>query len=727
MKISIAFVVLITALLAIYTNAQTPVPVVSYNAIDWNSMTAKYLTDDILLVWDTDGYVYRSADGGSNFVKIETDNVLQKHKTILVDPVYSSNVLLHSASTGSGNTTLYISGDYAATFTTVVVPDITFKSFVTHHWKSGYLLGLAGVSAYYSTDFGLTWQQVFKQSIVQDIVFDPHRDAVNPSGLFAKLLLVDKSSLVFSSDLGESYTSLLPEVNTLEVRKGYFVVYGNGFNLWTRSNYQPYNNNVMGFNKVEFDLDPGTVPAYYTFLDDSTSAIWMGLVMNKNDKTGSIYISDSTGSQFTLSLENVNYDNGVYDFAPQYGIPGIYFSNILTNPDAGAGKPLLTQSKITYQNGGSWSNFKLPPGQPCPACTYNFYGTSVFYDPSRQWGIYYSHESVPGLVLGNGNNLKTLSNKPDIANIQTRISRDSGLTWNVLYDAPSIYEFGNYGSIILLAQALDNVYTLYYSFDQGTTLQSFDFSVKSVDVKNIITDPDASGQKFLVFTVDSTGISGIFTIDFSQMGRRVCDTSDIETYTTPVVLGGTRIYSRLAKLSNCTQTSPLPGNDVDESECTAEDYECDIGYTEMNDPANPLVCGISQNYVKPTYPPAICPPGTKYPITSGYRKIADDICIGGVSNQYEPEMKDCPDPSATKSRGWVAAVVILVILAVIISGGAYYLYKNPDAREKILAKFGVSKDKVKYSSLGFKPNSLADDEFGIEDDDDAQILDDNDF
>lgn len=42
--------------------------------------------------------------------------------------------------------------------------------------------------------------------------------------------------------------------------------------------------------------------------------------------------------------------------------------------------------------------------------------------------------------------------------------------------------------------------------------------------------------------------------------------------------------------------------------------------------------------------PRLCPIGSFYPVSRGYRKISGDSCVGGVEDRYNPEMFACQVP-----------------------------------------------------------------------------------
>ena len=63
---------------------------------------------------------------------------------------------------------------------------------------------------------------------------------------------------------------------------------------------------------------------------------------------------------------------------------------------------------------------------------------------------FYSHMSAPGFIMASGNTGEHLDFAADTT--CTWLSSDGGLTWKDVADHTAIYEFGDHGSIVLLAR-----------------------------------------------------------------------------------------------------------------------------------------------------------------------------------------------------------------------------------------------------------------------------------
>lgn len=131
--------------------------------------------------------------------------------------------------------------------------------------------------------------------------------------------------------------------------------------------------NIEKFHKAEIPVK--RIPDHsYTLLDTSEGSIFLHVNHYGDDsRYGNLYISDSTGHRFSLSLlHNVRNTKGHCDFDKVYGLEGIYIANIFdkeqttqgmekfraTNKKVAANKntPETAYKKtvITFDKGGEW-------------------------------------------------------------------------------------------------------------------------------------------------------------------------------------------------------------------------------------------------------------------------------------------------------------------------------------------------------------------------------------
>ena len=78
----------------------------------------------------------------------------------------------------------------------------------------------------------------------------------------------------------------------------------------------------------------------YTILDTSEGQVFIQINhMDEDSKFGNIYISDSTGTKYSLSAEyNIRDPDGQCDFTKIEGLEGIYIQNVFDEEEARAYK-----------------------------------------------------------------------------------------------------------------------------------------------------------------------------------------------------------------------------------------------------------------------------------------------------------------------------------------------------------------------------------------------------
>ena len=78
------------------------------------------------------------------------------------------------------------------------------------------------------------------------------------------------------------------------------------------------------------------------------------------------------------------------------------------------------------------------------------------------------------MIISNGNIGPFLETNPGVAN--TYLSRDGGKEWIEIAKGGHVYEFGNYGALIVMASDMQATKHVMYSWDEGLT---WDYEVVS--------------------------------------------------------------------------------------------------------------------------------------------------------------------------------------------------------------------------------------------------------
>ncbi len=76
--------------------------------------------------------------------------------------------------------------------------------------------------------------------------------------------------------------------------------------------------------------------------------------------------------------------------------------------------------------------------------------------------------------------------------MNTYLSRDGGKTWAEIAQGLHVYEFGNYGALIVMAPDMKPTKHVMYSWDEGLTWDYDVIGKEEIIVENIMIEPSAS-------------------------------------------------------------------------------------------------------------------------------------------------------------------------------------------------------------------------------------------
>ena len=554
------------------------------------------------------------------------------------------------------------------------------------------------MEVYLTQDLGKTWKLL--QRYVAQFEWAPAADGVLKPGMEKTSIFmvtyamhsgnqpfgVWSAKAVFSrsDDLWRTQYALLPRGNRfLFLEKFIFVAvvnkhHENQVNLYVSAE----GGKIFKKARLPFQLTEHS----YTILDTSEGSVF--LHVNHGDYNtgyGNIYLSDAEGLRFSLSLRNNKRDaQGRCDFEKVQGIEGIYITNEQINTEGQSGakeKPKL-RTKITFDKGGRWQPIRAPIStntgkefacnpQDDSTCTLHLHGVT------DSWGPFYSSKNSIGIVMATGNVGTHLSDKED--EVHTFFSRDGGLTWQMARSGSHIYEYGDHGAVIVIADDRKASTEVYYSWDEALTWNELHFSDTPTEIENIVIEPQATSQVFVMY--GTRGEQGVlFQADFSNLHEPQCKgveaagdpSSDYELWSpsdgrpdgSKCLLGHQVRYTRRRRAAAC-----FNGEEYERSEfrktcpCAEEDYECDYGYERSTD-TGPCVAVMAI----PTGPPPECR-GT-YTVSNGYRLVAGDTCDSSKGVDHLPTVKRCPGlfsgaAAEVSSGGWTVLFVLLLLLGVL--------------------------------------------------------------
>lgn len=149
---------------------------------------------------------------------------------------------------------------------------------------------------------------------------------------------------------------------------------------------------------------------------------------------------------------------------------------------------------ITHNKGASWEALQAPTktSKGKNIKCYTDEGCSLqleLYSHQGELAPVYSTKTSVGIVLGTGNLGKRLTANDEPKNLY--ISRDGGLNWRSVKPGVFIYEIGDHGSIIVIAQKNKPVKEIEFSWDEGLTWEKVQISEQALFVRNIIIEPNS--------------------------------------------------------------------------------------------------------------------------------------------------------------------------------------------------------------------------------------------
>ncbi|MED6245463.1 Sortilin- receptor [Ataeniobius toweri] len=405
----------------------------------------------------------------------------------------------------------------------------------------------------------------------------------------------------------------------------------------------------------------------YYIADASEDQVFV--CVNHINNATHLYISDTQGLSFSLSLENVLYyspegsgsntliryfaNEPFADLHRVEGLRGIFIATLIN----GSVSEDNMRSVITFDKGGTWELLQAPAADSLGGtvdCQLNK-GCSLHL--AQRWSQLFniqlrrmpilSKDSAPGLIMATGSVGRNLASKPNVY-----ISSSAGARWKEALAGPHFYTWGDHGGILLAIAQGGSTKHLKFSTNEGETWTEFKFSDKEVYVYQLLTEP---GEKSTIFTIFGSYAEQrhswlILQVNTSDVLGVPCSEADYKRWSpsdehgNECLLGREITFKRRAPHATC-----FNGEDFDRPvtiyncSCTRQDYECDYGFKLSEDLSLP-VCVPDPEFLGDLYtPPVPCPIGTTYRRSKGYRRVPGDSCSGGdVEARLDGEMLPCP-------------------------------------------------------------------------------------
>jgi len=105
----------------------------------------------------------------------------------------------------------------------------------------------------------------------------------------------------------------------------------------------------------------------------------------------------------------------------------------------------------------------------------------------------------------------------------TFLSRDAGFTWEEVHKDAHLWEFGDSGSILIMANDEEPTDHVLFSTDEGLNWREYAFSGEKIRILNIITVPSDTSRRFILLgNYPRSSNSVIVHIDFSALTYKQC-------------------------------------------------------------------------------------------------------------------------------------------------------------------------------------------------------------
>ncbi|EIM80281.1 Oligoxyloglucan reducing end-specific cellobiohydrolase [Stereum hirsutum FP-91666 SS1] len=425
----------------------------------------------------------------------------------------------------------------------------------------------------------------------------------------------------------------------------------------------------------------------YTILESSTDSVFLHMTTSEPPSPywGNILKSNWNGTYYGLSIENVNRDErGYVDFEKMIGLDGIALINVVGNPgDAAVTGAKKLQTRITHNDGGSWKAL-IPPKvdsmgsrYSCSTanCALHVHGYTERTDPRAT----FSSPSVVGLIMAVGNVGEDLVGYTDS---DTFLSRDAGFTWEEVHKDAHLWEFGDSGSILIMANDEEPTDHVLFTTDEGLNWREYTFTDEKLRVTSIVTVPSDTSRRFILMGQSSRGTVAVH-LDFTSLTTKQCvlDVQDpghddfelwspSEERNERCLFGRQTLYHRRVRDRNCVVGSQEKAADkvVKNCACTASDFECEFNYARNSDGQCVLASGT-----QPLPPDDSCRNGEDYWYDrTAYRKIPYSTCEDGLA-LHQGSRHVCPGIRAHGAAFWF---FVLVLPFIFTASVAWWYYRK---------------------------------------------------
>jgi len=106
----------------------------------------------------------------------------------------------------------------------------------------------------------------------------------------------------------------------------------------------------------------------------------------------------------------------------------------------------------------------------------------------------------------------------------TFLSLDAGFTWTEVHKDAHLWEFGDSGALLIMANDEEPTDHVLFTTDQGLTWREYKFGNDKLRVRSIVTVPSDTSRRFILFgSYPRSPNSVAVHIDFSAFTSKQCE------------------------------------------------------------------------------------------------------------------------------------------------------------------------------------------------------------
>ncbi|XP_061915195.1 VPS10 domain-containing receptor SorCS3-like [Entelurus aequoreus] len=537
-----------------------------------------------------------------------------------------------------------ISSDEGASFEKHAI-SFNILSLLFHPAKENWILAYSHDSKLYSsTDFGKKWQLVHDNVMLGRFYWavmglDREPDVVHMETRIAKgRAQYVRCRVQRCTEANRQY--LFPghvDTNSLVVQDEYV------FTQVTTSGRASYYVSYMREAFKRMQLPKYCLPKDMHIISTDEKQVFAAVQEWNQNHTYSLYISDSPGVYFTLSLENLRTSRGptgnlLVDFYKVEGINGMYLANKLVDQHI--------KTYITYNKGQTWALLPAPATDVAgnnircetPFCSLHLH-LEMSENPYTS-GPITSKKSVPGIIVATGNIGTELSSD----NLGMFITSDAGNSWRQIFkEEHNIWFLDNGGALLAVLQAPTPIRHLWISLDEGKKWDRHTFSLAPLYVDGVLMESESDNHIITFFGHFSHRSEWqLMKIDYKGLFSRKCMDGDYQTWLLKnkdelCVMGEKQTFMKRRPGNRCMLAQDYSRIYSSEPcQCTTYDFECDYGWERgAGGTCSPAF------WFRPNSLAQGCITGLTFLNSTGYRKVLSNNCKESGKNVYSPRRQAC--------------------------------------------------------------------------------------